>query len=62
MMEKVLFTALKVSEHEIKVIEEARIKTYNSGLMSYIWAPDPKIIAHPVKPRLVNPSEQRKTK
>jgi len=29
MMEKVLFTALKVSDPEIKVIEDARLNSYN---------------------------------
>jgi len=29
MMEKVLFTALKVHEKEIKIVEEARVKNYN---------------------------------
>lgn len=39
MMEKVLFTALKFTDVEIKVIEDARLNNYNSGYMSYIWAP-----------------------
>ena len=29
MMEKVLFTALKVHDNEIKILEEARVKAYN---------------------------------
>jgi hypothetical protein len=36
-MEKVLFTVLKVSEAEIEILQEIRIKSYNSGLYSYIW-------------------------
>ena len=40
MMEKVLFTALKINEMELKVVEEARIKSLNSGLISYFWAND----------------------
>ena len=60
-MEKVLFTVLKVHENEIKVLEEARVKSYNSGIMSYIWAADEdKMVAHPVKPRAYNPTERRK--
>jgi hypothetical protein len=52
MMEKVLFTVLKIDEKEIEILHEARLKNYNSGLMSYIWAADEtKIIAHPVNPR-----------
>ena len=55
MMEKVLFTALKVHENEIKILEDARLKSYNQGFMSYIWAADPNLVAHPVKPRAYNP-------
>ena len=56
MMEKVLFTVLKVAESEISKVQDARIKNYNSGLLSYIWAPEEnKIVAHPVKPRAYNP-------
>ena len=52
MMEKVLFTVLKIDEKEIEILHEARLKNYNSGIMSYIWAVDEtKIIAHPVNPR-----------
>ena len=52
MMEKVLFTVLKIDEKEIEILHEARLKNYNSGIMSYIWAADEtKIIAHPVNPR-----------
>lgn len=51
-MEKVLFTVLKIDEKEIEILHEARLKNYNSGIMSYIWAADEtKIIAHPVNPR-----------
>ena len=60
MMEKVLFTALKVHENDIKILEDARLKNYNQGFMSYIWAPDPNLVAHPVKPRAYNPSENKK--
>ena len=52
MMEKVLFTVLKIDEKEIEILHEARLKNYNSGIMSYIWAVDEsKIVAHPVNPR-----------
>lgn len=52
MMEKVLFTVLKIDEKEIEILHEARLRNYNSGIMSYIWAADEtKIIAHPVNPR-----------
>jgi hypothetical protein len=61
MMEKVLFTVLKVHENEIKILEEARVKSYNSGLLSYIWAADEeKMVAHPVKPRAYNPTERNR--
>jgi hypothetical protein len=57
MMEKVLFTVLKIDEKEINIVHEARLKNYNSGLMSYIWAVDEtKIVAHPVNPRHSNKS------
>lgn len=59
MMEKVLFTALKVHENDIKILEDARLKNYNQGLMSYIWAPEQNLVAHPVKPRAYNPSEKK---
>lgn len=61
-METVLFTALKVREEEIKIIEEARIKSYNSGILSYIWAPESKMVAHPVKPRAYNPTYRKNNK
>jgi len=49
MMEKVLFTALKVHGNEIKILEEARIKAYNQGYMSYIWSADgSEMVATPV--------------
>ena len=49
MMEKVLFTALRVHDNEVKVLEEARVKSYNSGYMSYIWAADESnIVAQPL--------------
>ena len=52
-MEKVLFTILKIDEKEIDILHEARLKSYNSGLMSYIWAVDEtKIVAHPINPRI----------
>jgi len=40
MMEKVLFTALKVHDNDIKILEEARVAAYNQGYMSYIWSAD----------------------
>jgi hypothetical protein len=40
MMEKVLFTALKVHEGELKVVEQARLRSLNTGIMSYFWAYD----------------------
>ena len=58
MMEKVLFTVLKVNENEIAVIQEARVKSYNQGFMSYIWAAEVgKMVAKPVKPRAFNPGD-----
>ena len=55
MMEKVLFTVLLIDEKEINILHEARLKNYNSGLMSYIWAADEtKIVAHPVNPRHIS--------
>ena len=59
MMEKVLFTALKVHENDLKKIEEARLNTYNQGIMSYFWSPSNNLVSHPVKPRAYNPSEKR---
>ena len=57
MMEKVLFTVLKVHENDINIVTEARMKSYNTGLMSYFWAAESnKLVAHPVKPRVYNPS------
>ena len=39
------------------MLQDARVKSYNTGIMSYIWAPEEnKIVAHPVKPRAVNTS------
>jgi len=58
MMEKVLFTVLKVHEAEVNVLQEARVKSYNTGLMSYFWAAETnKIVARPVGPRAFNPSQ-----
>jgi hypothetical protein len=57
MMEKVLFTALKVQENELKKVAEARMAAVNSGLMSYFWAPE-NLVAKPMKPRAVNPHER----
>jgi hypothetical protein len=58
MMEKVLFTVLKVNEHEVSVIQDARLKSYNQGIMSYIWAAEVgKMVAKPVKPRAFNPGD-----
>lgn len=46
MMEKVLFTVLKVQELDLEPLQVARVQSYNSGLMSYIWAADSiKIVA-----------------
>ena len=57
-MEKVLFTVLKVHEQDMKVLQEARVRSYNQGLMSYIWAADSaNIVAKPVKPRAFEPSK-----
>ncbi len=56
MMEKVLFTVLKVAEADIAGLQEARVRSYNQGLMSYIWAAEAaKMVAKPVKPRAYNP-------
>ena len=58
MMEKVLFTVLKVHENEVNVLQDARLKSYNTGLMSYFWAAEGnKIVAQPLKPRVYNPRE-----
>lgn len=52
MMEKVLFTVLKIANKDIEIIQEARVKNYNSGLKSYIWSADPnQIVAHPTQIR-----------
>lgn len=60
MMEKVLFTVLKVHEKEINELQEARLSSYNSGIMSYIWAAEASdLVAHPVKPRAFNPGEKK---
>lgn len=45
MMEKVLFTALKVHEVELKMVQEARLRSLNSGWMGYFWAHDSKVVA-----------------
>ena len=56
MMEKVLFTVLKVQESEVNVLQAARVAQQNTGLMSYIWAAEESnLVAHPVKPRAYNP-------
>jgi hypothetical protein len=58
MMEKVLFTVLKVHEAEVDVVMDARVKSYNAGLMSYFYAAEStKMVAKPLKPRAVNPSD-----
>lgn len=40
MMEKVLFTVLKMKPEEVERLQAKRLEAYNSGLMSYIWAAD----------------------
>ncbi len=56
MMEKVLFTVLKVQESDIKLLSDVRVNSYNQGIMSYIWAADEgTIVSKPVKPRAFNP-------
>ena len=40
MMEKVLFTVLKMRPEEVERLQAKRLEAYNSGLMSYIWAAD----------------------
>ena len=48
-MEKVLFTVLKVQEQDVSTLQEARLKSYNSGIMSYFWALElEKVVAKPV--------------
>lgn len=49
MMEKVLFTVLQIHTNELKSLKELRVKSYNQGIMSYIWAADADtIVAKPV--------------
>jgi len=56
MMEKVLFTVLKVQEKEVTLIQQARVRSYNSGIMSYFWAiEENKVVAQPVKPKAYHP-------
>lgn len=53
MMEKVLFTVLQIQTEELESLKDLRVKSYNSGIMSYIWAADAeKIVAQPVKTKL----------
>ena len=40
MMEKVLFTTLRVDEAETKNLKESRVNNYNQSYMAYIWAAD----------------------
>lgn len=40
MMEKVLFTVLKMRPEEVEGLQQKRLEAYNSGLLSYIWAAD----------------------
>ena len=40
MMEKVLFTTLRVDEVETKNLKESRVQNYNQSYMAYIWAAD----------------------
>lgn len=53
MMEKVLFTVLQIQPSELQFLKDVRVKSYNSGIMSYIWAADAeKIVAQPVETSL----------
>ena len=40
MMEKVLFTTLRVDDAETKNLKESRVNNYNQSYMAYIWAAD----------------------
>ena len=49
MMEKVLFTVLHMEDLEVKKLQDERLKAYNQGLSSYIWAADEaKMVAKPL--------------
>ena len=53
MMEKVLFTVLQIQPSELQFLKDARVKSYNQGIMSYIWAADAeKLVAQPVETSL----------
>jgi len=59
MMEKVLFTVLQIQTDELKSLKDIRVKSYNQGVMSYIWAADADtIVAKPVSTFSKNPSTQ----
>jgi hypothetical protein len=52
MMEKVLFTILKMRPDEVEKLHAKRLEAYNSGLMSYIWAADEtNMVGKPMKHR-----------
>ena len=52
MMEKVLFTILKMRPDEVEKLQAKRLEAYNSGLMSYIWAADEtNMVGKPMKHR-----------
>ena len=60
MMEKVLFTILKVEQKDIKQLSEARLKSYNSGFTSYFWSLElDSVVAKPVQPRAYNPGDNK---
>ena len=60
MMEKVLFTILKVDEKEVKTLQDARLRSYNSGISSYFWSLElDSVVAKPVKPRAYNPNDKK---
>lgn len=60
MMEKVLFTILKVDEREVKTLQDARLRSYNSGISSYFWSLElDSVVAKPVKPRAYNPNDKK---
>ena len=59
MMEKVLFTVLQIQPTELESLKDLRVKSYNSGIMSYIWAADAeKIVAHPIQTKVAAQKEE----
>lgn len=59
-MEKVLFTVLQIQPGELQFLKDARVKSYNSGIMSYIWAADAeKLVAQPVETTLTQPRVEK---